>query len=129
MTIALKAIEDGKKTRDELNAALKRYYSQYHKGSEWSDTVVNTMRSGLFSRLNELGLVRREKLGKNIRYHITEEGKKYLQNLPGKEEIKEEFVQEGEKRGVFMIISRKTKKLSIVQWRWSDRQNGRSGAL
>ena len=118
-----------KKTRDELNAALKRYYSQYHKGSEWSDTVVNTMRSGLFSRLNELGLVRREKLGKNIRYHITEEGKKYLQNLPGKEEIKEEFVQEGEKRGVFMIISRKTKKLSIVQWRCSDRQNGRSGAL
>jgi hypothetical protein len=60
MAIALKAIEDGKKTRDEQNSALKDYYSQYQKGSEWSDTVVNTMRSGLFSRLNELGLMRRE---------------------------------------------------------------------
>ena len=67
-----------KKTRDELNAALKGYYSQYHKGSEWSDTVVNTMRSGLFSRLNELGLVRREKHGKYIRYHITDAGKKFV---------------------------------------------------
>jgi hypothetical protein len=87
MTIALKAIEDGKKTRDELNAALKGYYSQYHKGSEWSDTVVNTMRSGLFSRLNELGLVRREKHGKYIRYHITEAGEKYIQNISEKDEV------------------------------------------
>jgi len=36
------------------------------------------MRSGLFSRLNELGLVRREKHGKYIRYHITDAGKKYV---------------------------------------------------
>ena len=89
MTIALKAIEDGKKTRDELNAALKGYYSQYHKGSEWSDTVVNTMRSGLFSRLNELGLVRREKYGKYIRYHITDMGKKYVKSISEKDEVKQ----------------------------------------
>jgi hypothetical protein len=89
MTIALKAIEDGKKTRDELNAALKGYYSQYHKGSEWSDTVVNTMRSGLFSRLNELGLVRREKHGKYIRYHITDMGKKYVKSISEKDELKQ----------------------------------------
>ena len=89
MTIALKAIEDGKKTRDELNAALKGYYSQYHKGSEWSDTVVNTMRSGLFSRLNELGLVRREKHGKYIRYHITDMGKKYVKSISEKDEVKQ----------------------------------------
>jgi hypothetical protein len=96
MTIALKAIENGKKTRDELNAALKGYYLRYHKGSEWSDTVVNTMRSGLFSRLNELGLVRREKHGKYIRYHITDVGKKYIQSLSGKEEIKGEMSMRGE---------------------------------
>jgi hypothetical protein len=89
MTIALKAIEDGKKTRDDLNAALKGYYSHYHKGSEWSDTVVNTMRSGLFSRLNELGLVKREKHGKYIRYHITDHGKKYVQSISGKVEVME----------------------------------------
>ena len=85
MTIALKAIEDGKKTRDDLNAALKGYYSHYHKGSEWSDTVVNTMRSGLFSRLNELGLVKREKYGKYIRYHITDMGKKYVKSISEKD--------------------------------------------
>lgn len=85
MTIALKAIEDGKNTRDELNAALKGYYLRYHKGSEWSDTVINTMRSGLFSRLNELGLVRREKNGKYIRYHITAVGKKYIQSMSEKD--------------------------------------------
>jgi hypothetical protein len=89
MTVALKAIEDGKKTREELNAALKGYYSQYHKGSEWSDTVVNTMRSGLFSRLNELGLVRREKHGKYIRYHITDMGKKYVKSISEKDEVKQ----------------------------------------
>ena len=89
MTIALKAIEDGKKTRDDLNAALKGYYSHYHKGSEWSDTVVNTMRSGLFSRLNELGLVRREKYGKYIRYHITDMGKKYVKSISEKDEVKQ----------------------------------------
>ena len=85
MTIALKAIENGKNTREELNAALKGYYLHYHKGSEWSDTVINTMRSGLFSRLNELGLVRREKNGKYIRYQITAVGKKYVQSMSEKD--------------------------------------------
>jgi hypothetical protein len=70
-------------------AALKGYYLHYHKGSEWSDTVVNTMRSGLFSRLNELGLVRREKHGKYIRYHITDVGKRYIQSISEKDEVKQ----------------------------------------
>jgi hypothetical protein len=88
MIRALTAIEEGKKTRHELNAVLKEYYLKYRKNTEWSDTVVNTMRSGLTSRLNELGLVKREKFGKNVRYHMTDTGKKYIQNLSGKEEIK-----------------------------------------
>jgi hypothetical protein len=91
MTVALKAIRDGKRTRDELNRTLKDYYLNYHKGTEWSGTVVNTMRSGLMARLNELGLTRRQKYGKNVRYHITDTGEKYIQNLSGKEEIKEQY--------------------------------------
>ncbi|MFZ0742673.1 MAG: hypothetical protein WAM54_13855, partial [Nitrososphaeraceae archaeon] len=59
-------------------------------------SVVNTMRSGLLGRLNELGLVRREKHGKFIRYYITDAGKKYIQNLPGKGEINEEYLQRAE---------------------------------
>jgi predicted transcriptional regulator with HTH domain len=43
------------------------------------------MRSGLFSRLNELGLVKREKHGKYIRYHITDHGKKYVQSISEKD--------------------------------------------
>ena len=88
MIRALTAIEEGKNTRHELNAVLKEYYLKYRKNTEWGDTVVNTMRSGLTSRLNELGLVKREKFGKNVRYHLTDTGKKYIQNLSGKEEIK-----------------------------------------
>ena len=98
MTIALKAIKDGKKTRNELNFILKEYYLNYHKGTQWSDAVVNTMRSGLIGRLNELGLVRRQKFGKNVRYHIKDAGEKYLQNLSEKEDIKEEYVCRGENK-------------------------------
>jgi predicted transcriptional regulator len=47
------------------------------------------MRSGLFSRLNELGLVRREKHGKYIRYHITDVGKRYIQSISEKDEVKQ----------------------------------------
>ena len=88
ITVALKAIKDGKKTRDDLNSVLKGYYLHYHKGTEWSDTVVNTMRSGLMSRLNDLRLVKREKHGKYIRYHITNNGEKYIQSISEKDEIK-----------------------------------------
>jgi hypothetical protein len=77
MTV-LKAIKEGKQTRAELNEILKKYYVRYHEGVEWSYTVINTMRSGLMSRLNDLGLIRREKLGKNVRYHITPEGIQHM---------------------------------------------------
>jgi hypothetical protein len=93
MIVTLKAIKDGKRTRDDLNTILKEYYLNYHKGAEWSDTVVNTMRSGLIGRLNELGLTRRQKHGKNIRYHITDMAEKYIQNLLDKEDMKEKYVQ------------------------------------
>jgi hypothetical protein len=98
MTIALNAIKNGKKTRDELNPILKEYYVNYHKGTQWSDTVVNTMRSGLMGRLNELGLVRRQKHGKNLSYHITDIGEKYLQNSSGKEDIKQEYMRRGDNK-------------------------------
>ena len=47
------------------------------------------MRSGLFSRLNELGLVKREKHGKYIRYHITDMGQKYVKSISEKDEVKQ----------------------------------------
>jgi len=87
MTCVLAAIEKGKKTRNELNSVLKEYYSKYRRHTAWSDTVVNTMRSGLLSRLNDLGLIKREKHGKYITYHTTDAGKKYLQSSSEKDHI------------------------------------------
>jgi hypothetical protein len=87
MITGLKAIRDGKKTRGELNSALSEYYSKFHKTTEWSGSVVNTMRAGLMSRLNELSLVKREKHGKNVCYHLTDAGEKYILNLSEKQEI------------------------------------------
>ncbi len=99
MTCALTAIENGENTRNELNSVLKEYYSKYHKGTEWSDTVVNTMRSGLFSRLNDLGLVKRKKHGKYVSYQITDSGKRHIQSLSEKNDVKhitKEYQNQGE---------------------------------
>jgi hypothetical protein len=81
MTVALKAIVDGKQTRQELNQILKQYYLRYHTDTGWSDNVINTMRSGLLSRLKDLALIRREKHGKNIDYYVTDNGKKYMESI------------------------------------------------
>jgi hypothetical protein len=71
INFVLESIRNGKQSRSELNTVLKQYYSRYQKDMQWSNTVVNTMRSGLISRLKELGLVRRVKNGKNVTYFIT----------------------------------------------------------
>jgi len=81
MTMALIAIATGKQTRQELNSVLKEYYMRYHEGIAWSHTVVSTMRSGLMSRLNDLGLIRREKRGKNVGYRLTSRGIKYVDSV------------------------------------------------
>lgn len=81
MSTVLQTIREGKKGNEELNSVLKDYYQKYHGGSEWSDAVIKTMRSGLLSRMNELGLVRREKRGKNVFFHITSTGQKSLGRL------------------------------------------------
>jgi hypothetical protein len=81
MAVALKAIAEGKRTRKELNQILEQYYLRYHTDTGWSDTVINTMRAGLLSRLKDLALIRREKHGKNIDYYITDNGKKYMESV------------------------------------------------
>jgi hypothetical protein len=82
MMIALKAIAEGRHTRAELNSILEKCYLRFHEGITWSETVVNTMRAGLLSRLNEINLVRREKRGKNILYYITDNGNKFIEGGP-----------------------------------------------
>lgn len=90
MAVVLRAIKEGKCTRDALNTILKEYYMRFHRGISWSNAVVNTMRSGLLSRLNEMRFIKREKLGQNIRYHVTGLGDKYLQKLQPEGDVKQD---------------------------------------
>ncbi|MCJ2669850.1 MAG: hypothetical protein LN416_05000 [Candidatus Thermoplasmatota archaeon] len=43
--------------------------------SSKSVKVVNTMRAGALGRMQELGLKRRERDGKRVRYHLRERGR------------------------------------------------------
>jgi hypothetical protein len=42
------------------------------------ETELSTTRSGLLSRMSELGLVTRERVGLSVRYHITSSGEEFL---------------------------------------------------
>lgn len=81
MMTAISALDSGINSRDELNQTLSKFYSKYYGGDEWSDAVVNTMRSGLFSRMTELGIISREKKGRNVIYELSDDGKRYLGGL------------------------------------------------
>lgn len=78
---AISALNSGINSRDELNQSLSKFYSKHYGGDEWSEAVVNTMRSGLFSRMTELGIITREKKGRNVIYSLSEDGKRYLGGL------------------------------------------------
>ena len=81
MMTSVSAISSGINSRDELNQTLSKFYSKYHSGDEWSEAVVNTMRSGLFSRMTELGIITRDKKGRNVTYDLSDEGKSHLGGL------------------------------------------------
>jgi hypothetical protein len=79
MTVALKAMEDGKQSREELTQVLADYYAQHHSQEmTWTEAVINTMRAGLISRSLELGLVARKKTGKNVTYSVSERGRECI---------------------------------------------------
>jgi hypothetical protein len=76
MSWLLTTISKGINKRPDINEALKAYTSKekYH----WSDSVINTQRSGLISRTAELDLITREKDGLEVTYGLSDSGKKVL---------------------------------------------------
>lgn len=70
----LKHITDGISTPKELNKRLEEEYADYG----WSNDVLNTNRSGLISRLHELGLIEKIRKGKEVTYAITSQGSVWL---------------------------------------------------
>jgi len=75
-SILLGLLNRGVERREEMNKEL----SKHVKGSGWSDGLISTQRSGAFSRMYELGLLSKDRIGLEVRYHITERGKKWFRN-------------------------------------------------
>jgi len=75
MTRILKYISSGISIGpEELNNRLKRDYADYG----WSEAVLNTNRSGLVSRLHELGLIEKIRKGKEVTYALSSQGSVWL---------------------------------------------------
>jgi hypothetical protein len=49
------------------------------KNREWETTKASMMRNGALSRMQELGLISREKKGREVTYSLTESGKSYFE--------------------------------------------------
>lgn len=69
MVRAARAVEEGDDRPTSLTERIAESYP------EWSTSQADTMRSGLVSRMHELGLVGRERVGqRGITYNLTETG-------------------------------------------------------
>jgi len=72
--IVLGLLKNGVERREIMNLELTKQI----EGSGWSEGLVSTQRAGAISRLYELGLISKERIGLEVRYHITERGKTWI---------------------------------------------------
>jgi hypothetical protein len=74
-------VNEGLNDRSTLNAELMK-----DCGKLWhaTDPIINTQRSGITARVFELGLIDKEKNGKNVTYRVTERGLKYITQAKSK---------------------------------------------
>jgi predicted MarR family transcription regulator len=75
----LEKIEKGGSSPSDLNQGIN------HLSRGWSQAMVNTIRAGAISRLNELGLINRLRNGVNVTYSLTKFGKEILSTLKEKQ--------------------------------------------
>jgi len=69
MTTAAEAIAEGYDRPDDLTEQISQLEA------DWSESQAKTMRSGIVSRMHELGLINRERVGqRGIAYTLTERG-------------------------------------------------------
>jgi len=72
MQSVLEAIKAGATNPEKVQEGLKKLKP------ELKESELSTVRSGLLSRMSELGLVTRERVGLSVRYHITSAGQEFL---------------------------------------------------
>jgi Arc/MetJ-type ribon-helix-helix transcriptional regulator len=74
----LKNIKEGITRPDDLTNCLRTYGEKI--GEKWNEDVAYTIRAGLVSRLQELGVIKREKVGsRKIAYHLSPFGERLLE--------------------------------------------------
>jgi len=78
----LTKLVNGMVTRDEIIDELRKDFSQtwQYNSKKFSDKVLNTQRAGLIARMFELGLIRKEKDGIEVKYIISPLGESYFKN-------------------------------------------------
>ena len=73
----LQAILDGASTPTTIDSALRGYIPEHDSGRLTSG-FLTSQRSGAISRMADLGLVQRRRIGVRVLYEITTAGRKYL---------------------------------------------------
>ncbi len=73
----LRLIEKGINRRENLNESIKNFI----QGSNWSNGLISTQRSGAISRMYELGLLKKEKSGLEVQYIISDPGTQFLESI------------------------------------------------
>ena len=72
------AISDGADSPEKLDAVLKGYLSARTE-KPFTDAFLTTQRSGVISRMSDLGLIDRVREGIRVTYVVTNRGTLYLQ--------------------------------------------------
>ena len=73
--LVLASIKEGVATPERLNEKVSEF------APHWNKSEASTMRSGVVSRICELGLLEREKDGVKVTYKLTNLGEEYLKTL------------------------------------------------
>jgi hypothetical protein len=64
----------------DLNSALEKLWSP-----QWTGVMVNTHRNGAVSRMAELGLIAKEKKGKEVEFKLTQTGREFIEDRANEE--------------------------------------------
>jgi hypothetical protein len=79
-TTVVNLIENGANTPETIDAALGDYLPD-RNGRPYSSAFMTTQRAGVVSRLSDLGMLQRVRDGIKVAYVLSEQGRKYFQNL------------------------------------------------
>jgi len=77
--VLLSSVQSGASSREDLNRKLTFFYRRFEDAKRpWKSQMIDTMRAGCVSRLEELGLLRVSSEGRASRYWLTPLGSAYL---------------------------------------------------